>query len=179
LDLMASSCVSINMSLCREEDFGLSTLESLQQGVPVICSDWAGLRDIVRHGEVGYRARTWLEGQTPKVDNEAAANYLTRLLEDEPLRKRFSSSGAQLASNEFSRDAFVRRISEIIESTLQAFSSRIPCARPTLYQPVRWVESVYLKAIRTGTVSRIYENPLLFQRLYSYYASPDRLGPAG
>lgn len=169
LELLALSWVSVNMSLCREEDFGLSALESLQTGVPVVCSDWAGLRDVVKHGEVGYRAKTRLNGFVPIVDNAEATSYLSRILDDEQLRQKLSSSARERAFAEFSKEAFIERISAIIELTQSRYTSPSQPDQPML--PVSWIERIYVNRIQKRTLHKIYEDPRLFETLYSCYAS--------
>lgn len=41
-----------------QETFGLSILEAMSYGRPVVCSDWGGYRDLVVHGETGFLTPT-------------------------------------------------------------------------------------------------------------------------
>ena len=43
-----------------QESFGLTVIEAMAAGLPVVVSDWDGYRDTVRHGEDGFRIPTWL-----------------------------------------------------------------------------------------------------------------------
>ncbi len=42
-----------------QESFGLSPLEAMASGSPVVVSDWDGYRDTVIHGETGFRVTTY------------------------------------------------------------------------------------------------------------------------
>jgi D-inositol-3-phosphate glycosyltransferase len=42
-----------------QESFGLTVVEAMSSGLPVICSDWDGYRDTVKHGETGFRVPTY------------------------------------------------------------------------------------------------------------------------
>ena len=41
-----------------QETFGLAPVEAMAAGLPVVCSDWDGFRDMIEHGVTGFRART-------------------------------------------------------------------------------------------------------------------------
>ncbi|MEM7238077.1 MAG: glycosyltransferase family 4 protein, partial [Pseudomonadota bacterium] len=41
-----------------QETFGLAVVEAMAAGLPVVCSDWNGLRGTVQHGETGFRVPT-------------------------------------------------------------------------------------------------------------------------
>jgi glycosyltransferase involved in cell wall biosynthesis len=43
----------------RYETFGMVAMEAIAQGIPVLASDVAGLRDIVIPGKSGYLVRGW------------------------------------------------------------------------------------------------------------------------
>jgi glycosyltransferase involved in cell wall biosynthesis len=45
-----------------QESFGLAPVEALAAGLPVVGTDWDGLKDTVRHGETGFRVPTLLAG---------------------------------------------------------------------------------------------------------------------
>ncbi len=45
-----------------QESFGLAPVEALAAGLPVVGSDWDGLKDTVQHGVTGFRCPTTLAG---------------------------------------------------------------------------------------------------------------------
>ena len=56
----AWACADIFCSLSdnHQETFGLTPIEAMAVGLPVVVSDWNGYRDTVRHGIDGFRIRT-------------------------------------------------------------------------------------------------------------------------
>ena len=63
-----------------DEPFGLSVVESMACGTPVIASDVGGLAFLVKEGRTGYRV--------PAGDVEALAERITHVLTDELSRRR-------------------------------------------------------------------------------------------
>ncbi|WP_439550990.1 glycosyltransferase family 4 protein [Falsiroseomonas sp.] len=45
-----------------QETFGLAPVEAMAAGLPVVTSDWDGLRDTVAHGVTGFRVKTLMGG---------------------------------------------------------------------------------------------------------------------
>ncbi|CAA9500658.1 MAG: hypothetical protein AVDCRST_MAG39-1391 [uncultured Sphingomonadaceae bacterium] len=56
----AAADLFISLSDNLQETFGLTPLEAMAAGLPVVVSDWDGYKDTVRDGEDGYRIRTAL-----------------------------------------------------------------------------------------------------------------------
>src|SRR5690349_526458 len=85
----------------QSESFGLSALEALASGVPVVGSDAGGLPEVVRDGETGVLCGVG------DVAGMAAASL--RILSDKKLWAEMSRRAAADARERFSRDAIVTR----------------------------------------------------------------------
>ncbi|MCC7276264.1 MAG: glycosyltransferase family 4 protein [Alphaproteobacteria bacterium] len=107
-----------------QETFGLTPLEAMAAGLPVVASDWDGYRETVRDGRDGFLVPTampsapWGEAilddhverridgagfqaavaATVTVDVEAAAAAIARLAGDPALRRRMGEAGRERAS---------------------------------------------------------------------------------
>jgi N-acetyl-alpha-D-glucosaminyl L-malate synthase BshA len=92
------------------ESFGLSALEALASGVPVIGTDAGGLPEVVRHGETGFLC--------PVGDVEAMSEAAVRLLEDRDLWQTMSERAAADARERFSLDSIVAEYEAFYEYTL-------------------------------------------------------------
>jgi starch synthase len=119
----ASADIYVSLSDNIQETFGLSPLEAMAAGLPVVVSDWDGYRDTVRDGIDGFRIPTLMPlapagedlamryeagldsydiycGHTCElvaVDVDATAISFERLIADPWLRKQMGDAGRQRA----------------------------------------------------------------------------------
>ncbi len=77
----------------RYEGFGLTLLEAMALGAPVVCSDVPAANEIMRHEENGL--------VVPPESPEATAAAVLRVLEDEGLRGRIREGGQQTVHRDF------------------------------------------------------------------------------
>jgi N-acetyl-alpha-D-glucosaminyl L-malate synthase BshA len=83
------------------ESFGLSALEAMACGVPVVGSDAGGLPEVVKHGETGY--------VLPVGDVAAMAARTLELLRDEEKRRQLGRAGQARAAALFDAERIVPR----------------------------------------------------------------------
>jgi N-acetyl-alpha-D-glucosaminyl L-malate synthase BshA len=92
------------------ESFGLSALEALACGVPVIGTDAGGIPELVRDGETG--------ALRPVGDVEGMAEAAIGILSDRDRWESMSARGAADARERFSLDAIVAEYEAFYEYTL-------------------------------------------------------------
>ncbi len=85
----------------QNESFGLSALEAMACGLPVISSSVGGLPELVRHGETGYISEIG--------DIDRMARYAIELLTDRRRYERFSDAARTRASSMFGADVLVEQ----------------------------------------------------------------------
>jgi N-acetyl-alpha-D-glucosaminyl L-malate synthase BshA len=83
------------------ESFGLSALEALASGVPVIGTEAGGLPEVVRHGETGVLCQVG--------DVEGMASAAVRILRDDARWREMSTLAASDARDRFSMQDIVAR----------------------------------------------------------------------
>ena len=81
----------------RREGFGVSCLEAMAHGRPVVATDVGGLRDLVVHRETGL--------VVPARDPGALRDALVQLLADRELRRRLGTAARERARQHFSWDS--------------------------------------------------------------------------
>ena len=151
--------IFLSLSDNIQETFGLVIVEAMASGLPVVASDWNGYRDLVVPGQTGFLVPTFAvkdslldltsrlicdelnydhflarSSQGVAVDVEAAAEALTRLIEEPELRQRMGSAGRERAVNEFSWRVVIRAYESLWQEQEQ---QRLDCRRQSL-APRRW-----------------------------------------
>lgn len=135
----AAADVFMSLSDNIQETFGLTPVEAMAAGLPVIVSDWDGYRDTVRDGIDGFRVPTVMPaapagrdiatryaagvdsydmycGHTCElvaVDTQIAAQRLRALIDDADLRRRMGDAGRQRAREEFDWRRILLRYREL------------------------------------------------------------------
>ncbi|MCI0449674.1 MAG: N-acetyl-alpha-D-glucosaminyl L-malate synthase BshA [Chlorobi bacterium] len=94
----------------QSESFGLSALEAMACGVPVISSNAGGLPELNLHGETGYIAEI---GDVNKM-----ADYAVKLLTDPNIYRIFSENALERATNLFSSEKIIPQYEKYYEEVL-------------------------------------------------------------
>jgi starch synthase len=126
--------IFVSLSDNVQESFGLTVIEAMAAGLPVVVSDWSGYRDSVRDGIDGFRIPTIMPppgmgealafiyaagyapydtmvgaaAQVTAVHPMAAADALVKLIEDSKLRRRMGASGRARARELFDWSVIIR-----------------------------------------------------------------------
>jgi starch synthase len=119
--------IFVSLADSIQETFGLTPLEAMAAGLPVLVSDWNGYKDTVRDGVDGFRVPTWapqpgagdilahefelgalryeeylLRANTAvAVDMGELTRGLAALVADEALRRQMGAAGRERARSQF------------------------------------------------------------------------------
>lgn len=147
-----------------QETFGLTPLEAMARGLPVIVSDWDGYKDTVRHGIDGLRVPTFVPpadtGSRIQADYLAADHgydmyvgraslatvvavdalhqALARLMADPALRRRMGAAGQQRAQQDYDWPCILARYADLagqLRGLRQAAGSPAPLHPPSHQDP--------------------------------------------
>jgi glycosyltransferase involved in cell wall biosynthesis len=99
----------------RREGFGVTCLEAMAHGRPVVATDVGGLRDLVVNGETGI--------VVPPRDPAALREAIERLLGDRELRLRLGAAGRARARERFSWN-------RVTDSTVKAYAEAVGTMSP-------------------------------------------------
>ncbi|ACG76883.1 glycosyl transferase, group 1 [Phenylobacterium zucineum HLK1] len=145
----------VSLSDNIQETFGITPLEAMASGVPVLVSDWDGYRDTVRDGEDGFRiatyapdaghgdhiAKAYESGElnydfmlfrtclTVSVDFPQLVDRLGRLIDDPDLRRRMGEAGRERVRSTYDWSHVYRRYQELWDE-LDAIRTREAAAAP-------------------------------------------------
>ncbi len=99
------------------EPFGITPLESMACGTPVIGSNVGGIKFSVKHGETGFLV--------PPNDPELLGKRLHDLLTDKTLMRRFCLNSVRRVNTLFTWERVGRMVSEIYEEVLGSPVTRL------------------------------------------------------
>lgn len=133
--LYSAADIFVSLSDNVQETFGLTIVEAMASGLPVIASDWDGYRESVRHGETGFLVPTywgkpadktsrlghlrgddethWMLAQGVTVDNQVLAERLTTLVENPRLRREMGEAGRARALSHYDWRVVVKSYEEL------------------------------------------------------------------
>jgi D-inositol-3-phosphate glycosyltransferase len=120
----------VSLSDTLQENFGLTPVEAMASGLPVVASDWGGYQETVSHGKTGFKVPSrWIEcdselcrlaplhewqddsfhtSQSVQVDVDAAAAYLELLIDDESRRREMGANARKHVLDLFSSERCAR-----------------------------------------------------------------------
>ncbi len=98
------------------EAFPLVIPEAMAAGLPVIATAVGAIPDFVKDGEDGLLV--------PPRDPRALAAAITRLLDDEPLRRRMSERVRERAPREFAIEVGCAKVAEVVRSVITPGNER-------------------------------------------------------
>lgn len=158
-ELWASADIFLSLVDNIQETFGLTPVEAMAAGLPVVVSDWDGYRFTVRHGQDGfliptlggpadgtgaelarghllrvesYQSFVGTIAQATAVDVGAAAQALAELIRSPELRRRMGAAGRARAAEVFDWPVVIGQIRDLLGelAAIRTKSGASPLPRP-------------------------------------------------
>lgn len=141
-ELWAAGDIFLSLVDNIQETFGITPLEAMAAGLPVVASDWDGYRSTIRDGVEGfliptlggplngigasigqrhifeaesYQAYVGAVAQHTAVDVERCAQALHRLICDPELRRRMGAAGRERVRSHFDWPVVARQVTALVE----------------------------------------------------------------
>jgi glycosyltransferase involved in cell wall biosynthesis len=93
------------------EGFSVVLLEAMSFSLPVVTTDWRGLKSIVAEGESGFLV--------PIHDAKAVANRLSRLIDTPRLREEMGSVGRRRYEERFTAEVYHRNFQQVFSAAAE------------------------------------------------------------
>ena len=162
--LYSAADVFVSPSDNIQETFGLTILEGMSSGLPIVCTDWNGYRATVRHEKTGFRIPTyWMEcdseictyapmssllfnqfylSQSICFDVKYMANALCLLIENDGLRSKMGLQARQYVLETYDWKVIIHRYIELWEELHHIAA----CHPVTAQQSPSWFRPQYFKS---------------------------------
>ncbi len=97
-----------------EEPFGLTMLEAMATAKPIIVTDSGGMPEIIHNDDNGY--------VVPKMNHEALAEKIIKLLRDGELRNRLGRNGKEQVDRLYTKQIYAQNIYKVYEDAIRGYS---------------------------------------------------------
>lgn len=125
-ELLAAADVGINLTLNPDENFGYGVVEAMAAGLPVIGSDWGGLKDTIAEGLTGYRVPTAINPTGIALDHSRARQCGIALAADAERRARMGRAAARGVAERFTLERFGDAVARQLETQLHSAPPATP-----------------------------------------------------
>lgn len=102
------------LNASTSETQGLTYIEALSSGLPLLCRYDDALEDVLINNVNGYQYETY----------EEFKKYFVQLITNESMRKKMGNRASKIAHQRYSGETFAKRVEEIYYDSVQSFCER-------------------------------------------------------
>lgn len=159
-EIWSAADIFVSFADSIQETFGLTPIEAMAAGLPVLVSDWDGYRETVRQSVDGFLVPTimppppfgeklslsyqlqsltydlycGLSGQFVYVDHEIASEYLIQMIENPEMRKRMGEAGLARAQNVYDWSVIIPQYQQLWAELAERRAKAVAEPVPTKYK---------------------------------------------
>ncbi|MEO5821994.1 MAG: glycosyltransferase family 4 protein [Vicinamibacteraceae bacterium] len=181
-DLLAAADILVSVVDNTQETFGLSILEALGHGRPVVASRFDGYKDLVDDGVDGLLVDTlWCEAdplaglsdvmdpnvaqliqaQSVAIDTAQLADHLRALIADEPRRLAMGAAGRAKVRERFRASAVVRQYEALWDELAAAAAALDDWRTPAPVEPAASRTAIDPAILSPSSIFRAYPTDFL------------------
>lgn len=113
--------IGINITTLISENFGYTPVEMQACGLPVIGTDWGGLKDTIIDGVSGFRIETVQSEFGARINIEAAKDRIAFLIDNRDKLKEMGKNARKNIEMNFSEEIFAKKLQDLIKTTYDKF----------------------------------------------------------
>ena len=122
-EMICLADIGINLTTLISENFGYTPVEMQACGLPVIGTDWGGLKDTIVDNVTGFSIQTVLSKNGVRINLEQIKNRIELLINNPELLKQMGVNARENVINNYSYTLFADRIQNLISETYNEFIS--------------------------------------------------------
>jgi len=179
--LYSAADVFVSPSDSVQETFGITILEAMASGLPVIASDWNGYRETIKHGKTGFLVPTYwtdsiehtsqfsrlyghrlthlLLSQSVCVDINVFIKYMEDLYDNPDLRREMGNNARASVTNNYDWSCIIPKYEELWEELLEIAEKKQGVEQPILRHGLSSLD--FLSIFRHYPSTMIREDDLL------------------
>lgn len=128
--------IGINLTTLISENFGYTPVEMQACGLPVIGTEWGGLKDTIKDGITGYLIDTIHSKFGARINIDMVKERVALLIDNHDNVIRMGTNARKNVEDNFSKSLFSKRIFSIINKTYNEFQKRKNNSINIEYDPI-------------------------------------------
>ncbi len=97
--ILSQSDVLVNPTLAFEEAFPIVNIEAMACGLPVVSTDWAGNKELIKNGKNGFLVKVEYNKGKPEIDRKQLTSLIVRVIKGKEPYLRLGKNALKTSEN--------------------------------------------------------------------------------